>query len=72
MKTISLIPQKVKKTYRIRKRGNYIEVRSPAYVNIDCDKEFKITKNEEVIIFKNSKCRITLWKKVKMQHITIY
>ena len=72
MKTISLIPKKVKETYEIEKRKNCIEVHSPAYVNIEFDKDFGIVKDKTIITIKNSKCCVSLWLERKIQHITIY
>ena len=72
MKTLSLIPKKVKETYQIEKRKDCIEVHSPAYVNIQFDKEFEIVKDGTTIIIKNSKCCVSLWIEIKIQHITIY
>ena len=72
MKILTLIPKKIKETYQIEKRKNCMEVHSPAYINIQFDKEFRITQNEETINFKNSKCCVSVWKKRKIQHITIY
>ncbi len=72
MKVLTLIPKKIKETYQIYKRKDCIEVHFPAYVNIQFDKEFKITQNKETIAIINDKCCVTLWKKIKEQHITIY
>ena len=72
MKTLSLIPKKVKETYQIDKHKNSIDVHSPAYVNIEFDERFKVFQDNSTFMIKNNKCIVNLWKKSKKMHITIY
>ena len=72
MKALSLIPKKIKETYQIEKRKNCIEVHSPAYINIQFDKDFRIVKDGVTITIKNSKCCVSLWVERKILHIAIY
>lgn len=72
MKVLKLIPKKIKEIYQITKQENCIEIYSPAYVNIDFDVAFIIGKDKFTIFIKNNRCNVSLWKKVKKMHITIY
>ena len=72
MKTLSLIPKKVRNTYQIMKRSGSIEVHTPCYVNIDFDEDFKIVNTGTTIDIKNDKCIVSVWKDVKNMHVTIY
>ena len=72
MKVLTLIPREVKKTYRIEKQGNVIFIHRPVCVNIKIDEEFGIFESGLTVSIKNSKCIVNLWKKVMIQHITIY
>ena len=72
MKTLSLIPKKVKETYQICKRKDCISVHSPTYVNIDFDKKFRITRTDFTIDIQNDKCIVSLYLRFKNVHITIF
>ena len=72
MEILTLIPKNVKETYQIDKHKDCISVHSPVYVNIDFDKEFKITRRDYTIDIQNDKCIVSLYLGHKNIHITIF
>lgn len=71
MKTLSLIPKKIRKQYLIIKDKNCLSVNLPAYVNIDLDDKFRIYQDDSTIQISNSICIVTLWKSRIYMHVTI-
>lgn len=72
MKSLTLIPKKVKETYQIVKWVGNLSINDPCYVNINFDKRFKIIKNEREIIIRNDRCVVCLSLNNKNVHITIF
>ena len=72
MKTISLIPKKVRDTYKISKYKNSVVISDPASVHVYLDESFEIINGETTLDIRNDKCVVFLWKDVKIMHVTIY
>ena len=72
MKTKITISKKLKLDYFITVRKDAIVIGSPAYVEIKRDEGFEIVNTDTVIRFYNSKAVVSLWKQIKLEHITIY
>ena len=72
MKALTLIPKNVKEEYQIGKYKNGIDINSPVYINIEFDDRFEIANGKITVDIKNSKCIVSLWKRMKTMHVTIY
>jgi acetate kinase len=72
MKAMTLIPEKVKKDYRIRRTEHGISIHHPAYVNVDFDKDFHIDFNEITCHVGNGKVQVTLWRRCEFMHVAIF
>lgn len=70
------IPDSVKAMYRLRfdtdSEYPFIAVNTPSFINIQIYPELELETNDTTITLRNRKINVSLWRKNKIMHITVY
>ena len=66
------ISKRIIDMYDINIGNEQITVQNPSYINIYIDNRFKIVNTEHVIRISNNRVSVTLWKRNKIMHITVF
>ena len=66
------ISKRIRNMYRIEINDHEVIINTPAYIQINIDNRFKIENTKHVIRVINDKVHVTLWKRSKFMHITVF